>query len=63
MTKREAEPDQFWYNTRTGQVEFGPKSKALDRVGPFASAADAARAPELWKTRAEEWRQSEESED
>ncbi len=45
----------FWYNTRTGEVENGPQSLALDRVGPFATAAEAARAPEIIKERSDKW--------
>ncbi|WP_264786363.1 hypothetical protein [Aquiluna sp. KACHI24] len=43
---------QFWFNTKTGQVETGPQALALDRIGPFASAQEAARAPEIIAERA-----------
>lgn len=46
---------EYWYNTRTGQVEEGKQSLGIDRVGPFDSAEEAANAPELMKRRAEEW--------
>ncbi len=51
---------QFWYNTKTKKVEVGPQSIALNRIGPFATAEDAARALEITAERAraiaeEEW--------
>ena len=38
---------RFWFNTRTRQVEEGPKSLGLDRIGPFASREEALRAEEI----------------
>ena len=38
---------QFWYNSKTGEVEDGPQSLAVDRVGPFPTREEAARAPEI----------------
>jgi hypothetical protein len=38
---------EFWYNTRTHEVEEGKVSPAIDRAGPYATreeAADAIRA-------------------
>ncbi len=51
---------QFWYNTQTNKVEVGPQSIALNRIGPFATAEEAARALEIIAERAraiaeEEW--------
>ena len=43
---------RFWFNTRTRQVEEGPKSLGLDRIGPFASFEEAMRAEEIVKERA-----------
>lgn len=43
---------QFWYNTKTNKVEVGPQSIALDRIGPFVTAEDAARALEIIAERA-----------
>ncbi len=28
---------EYWYNERTGEVEDGPQSLAIDRIGPFAT--------------------------
>lgn len=44
---------RFWFNTRTRQVEEGPKSLGLDRIGPFASFEEALRAEEIVKERAQ----------
>lgn len=44
---------RFWFNTRTRQVEEGPKSLGLDRIGPFTSREDALRAEEIVKERAQ----------
>ncbi len=38
---------RFWFNTRTRQVEEGPKSLGLDRIGPFTSREEALRAEEI----------------
>lgn len=43
---------QFWFNTKTGKVEAGPQTIALDRIGPFASAEEAARALQIVAERA-----------
>ena len=31
----------FWFNLKTKQVEHGLKSSSLDRIGPFATEAEA----------------------
>jgi len=46
---------QWWYNHKTGQVEFGPQSLGLHRDGPYACKEEALRAPEIAKERAEQW--------
>lgn len=55
--------DTYWYNTRTGEVEHGPRSLAIDRIGPFLSAEEAARAPEIVAERARKWAEEEAAED
>lgn len=47
--------EEYWFNTKTGEVEKGKQSSAIDRVGPFATEVEAARAPERLQQRAEEW--------
>lgn len=38
---------EFWFNVRTNQVEVGPQSISLDRIGPFESAEAAINGPNL----------------
>ena len=52
---------QFWYNTKTKQVEKGLLSAAIYRIGPFESQAEAARAEEILRERSKAW--SEEDKD
>ncbi|OCG73091.1 hypothetical protein [Microbacterium sediminis] len=54
---------QFWYNSETGQVEQGLVSPAADRIGPFDTADDAARAYEILAERAKAWADEEAEED
>lgn len=54
---------QYWYNVLTGQVERGMISPAADRVGPFATEAEAARAPETLRERSQAWAAEEAAED
>jgi hypothetical protein len=46
---------EWWYNHKTGEVEEGPQSLGSERDGPYASKADAARAPEIAAERARAW--------
>lgn len=55
--------EKYWYNLETGEVEFGMISPSVDRVGPFDSEAEAARAPELLKERARAWADEEAAEE
>ncbi len=51
-----ADPDitpTFWYNERTGEVEEGPQSLAVYRLGPFATREEAARGPQIVLERAQ----------
>jgi hypothetical protein len=49
------EDSQWWYNSRTGQVERGMMSNAYDRVGPFATEEEAKRAPEKLRENSDRW--------
>ena len=49
-------PNEFWFNTKTGEVEVGKLSAAPYRVGPFRTEADAKNAPALLAERARTWR-------
>ena len=61
MTRSDGEPEAYWYNIETGAVEFGRKTKALDRIGPFKTAEEAARALEILRERTKAWTTSEEN--
>lgn len=52
---------EWWYNNKTGEVEEGPQSLAVDRDGPFATKEEAARAPEIIAERARKWAQEDAS--
>lgn len=54
---------EWWFNTKTREVEEGPKSLAADRVGPFASREEASRANEIIAERARAWAAEDEAED
>lgn len=58
-----ADKVMFWFNPKTGEVEQGPQSLAMDRIGPFETAAEAARAPEIIAERARRIREEESEED
>lgn len=54
---------QYWFNLSTRQVEQGRQSPGADRAGPFATAEEAARAPELLTQRSQSWQEDDERED
>ena len=54
---------KYWYNLETGQVEFGMISPAVDRVGPFDTEEEAARAPETLEARSRAWAEEEAADD
>ncbi|HWL02335.1 MAG TPA: methionine aminopeptidase [Microbacteriaceae bacterium] len=50
---------EYWYNDRTGEVEIGPQSLAIDRIGPFKTREEAERALDIVRQRSEAWDQDE----
>jgi len=50
-----SQEDKYWYNLVTGEVEKGMLSPSVNRAGPFDSAEEAARAPELMRSNSERW--------
>lgn len=55
--------EKYWYNLTTGAVEFGFVSPSVDRAGPFDTAEEAARAPEIIRERSRAWAEEERRED
>lgn len=63
-------PTGWWYNTRTGQVEHGELSRAIDLMGPYPDEATARRAMEIAQERTKqadraeaEWRGEDDGDD
>jgi hypothetical protein len=50
-----SEKEQYWFNTRSKEVEKGLLSSALYRIGPFDSRAEAERAEEVLRERSRAW--------
>ncbi len=53
----------WWYNHKTGEVEEGPLSLGSDRDGPYATRAEAERAPEIARERSRKWAAEEQADD
>ena len=54
---------KYWYNLETHEVEQGYASPAIDRAGPFDTAEEAARAPEILRERSRQWAEDDARED
>lgn len=67
MSKRdwgiEDPEEQYWFNQKTGEVEDGPQSLAVDRIGPFATPEEAAKAPQIIAERARRWAEEDAADD
>ena len=57
-----SDADKYWYNLKTGEVQPGFESPAVDRAGPFDTAEDAAGAPEIMRERSRAWAEEEATE-
>ena len=55
--------DKYWYNLNTGEVERGFESPAPDRAGPFDTAEEASKAPQVIAERSRAWAEEEAEED
>jgi hypothetical protein len=55
--------DEYWFNTKTQEVEIGKQSLSLDRLGPFATKQEAKNAEEIIARRAAALRKEDESSD
>jgi hypothetical protein len=54
---------QFWYNMKTGEVEQGFLSPAVDRVGPFETRAEAEHALDILRANSAKWAEEDAAED
>ncbi len=43
---------EYWFNTKTNEVEVGPQSLSLNRIGPFDTEAESSRALDVIAERA-----------
>lgn len=55
--------DEYWFNTKTQEVEIGKQSLSLDRLGPFTTMQEAKNAVEIIARRAAALRKEDESPD
>jgi hypothetical protein len=51
--------EEYWFNTKTNEVEIGKQSLSLDRLGPFRTLEEARNALEIVSKRAKALRQEE----
>lgn len=54
-----SDSEKYWYNLKTGEVEKGYESPAVDRAGPFDTPEEAAKAPEIMRERSRAWAEEE----
>ena len=50
------EPREYWFNTKTGEVEIGKQVVAIYRIGPFATFEEAKNALATLAERSQSWR-------
>jgi hypothetical protein len=55
--------DQWWYNTKTGQVEQESDAPWTDRIGPYASREEAAGAMDRVRENSRRWADEESRDD
>lgn len=55
--------ETYWYNLRTGEVEEGPQSLSIDRLGPFTTHEEASRGPQIVEERAKQLREEDDLDD
>ncbi|MDY0909690.1 SPOR domain-containing protein [Microbacterium sp. CFBP9034] len=58
-----SDSEKYWYNFKTGGVEKGYESPAIDRAGPFETPEEAANAPEILRARSRAWAEDEARDD
>ncbi|MDQ1127231.1 hypothetical protein SAMN05216488_0835 [Microbacterium sp. LKL04] len=58
-----SDADKYWYNLKTGEVQQGFEAPSVDRAGPFDTAEEASRAPEIMRERSRAWAAEDAAED
>jgi hypothetical protein len=61
LAKDQKDQPGYWFNLANRKVEFGLKTNALNRIGPFETAAEAEQALEIIESRSKAWRDEEDS--
>jgi hypothetical protein len=56
----ESSERQYWYNTKTGEVEEGHRSRWTNLMGPYATREEAQHALEQAQRRNETWDEQDE---
>lgn len=54
---------RYWYNMKTGEVEYGLQSRSIDRVGPFDTREEAENALATLRENSERWEREEREEE
>jgi cell division septation protein DedD len=54
---------EYWFNSKTNQVEVGKQSIAVYRIGPFKTRTEAEQALAILAARSKAWREEQERED
>jgi cell division septation protein DedD len=54
---------EYWFNTKTNQVEVGKQSFAVYRIGPFKSRSEAEQALQIIARKSAEWKEDHDRED
>ncbi len=60
MTDSETE---YWFNTKTNQVEVGKQSFAVYRIGPFRTRAEAEQALKIVASKSKVWEDDDDRDD
>ncbi len=58
-----SDSEKYWYNLTTGAVEKGFESPSIERAGPFDTAEEAAKAPDVIRERSKAWADDDARED
>lgn len=49
------QPNRYWFNTKTREVEKGPQSSWEHRMGPYDTEAEARAALDTAAARSAQW--------